>query len=211
MADRRTSRHHATRQEILDAAWILARQRGLTGWSLRDLGDSVGMKAPSLYVYFRAKDEIYDAMFEAGYRELLASATAIAALEIDPVARLRAHAHNFFDFAVGDPARMQLMFQRVIPGFTPSETSYTVSLDALRVGAMGLAEAGADDPAALDVWTALLIGLANQQVSNDPGGDRWKRLVDRAVDAFIAHEIAPPGVVGPTLARSTPTTRRPSQ
>ena len=184
------NRHHATRQEIIDAAWVLARDRGLTGWSLRDLGDSVGMKAPSLYVYFRAKDEIYDAMFEAGYRELLASATAIAALEIDPVQKLRAHAHNFFDFAVGDPARMQLMFQRVIPGFTPSANAYAVSQDVFRVGAAGLADAGADDPAALDVWTALLMGLASQQVSNDPGGDRWKRLVDRAVDAFIAHEIA---------------------
>lgn len=189
MTDRRTYRHEATRKEILDAAWALARNQGLTGWSLRDLGDSVGMKAPSLYVYFRAKDEIYDAMFEAGYRELLASAAVIEALEVDPVQKLRAHAHNFFDFTVSDPARMQLMFQRVIPGFTPSASAYAVSEDVYRVGASGLAEAGADDPAALDVWTALLTGLASQQVSNDPGGDRWKRLVDRAVDAFIAHEI----------------------
>ena len=88
--------------------------------------------------------------------------------------KLRAHAHNFFDFAVGDPARMQLMFQRVIPGFTPSATAYAVSQDVFRVGALGLADAGADDPAAVDVWTALLMGLASQQVGNDPGGDRME-------------------------------------
>ena len=192
MIDRRANRHRATREQILDSAWALARERGLTGWSLRDLGDSVGMKAPSLYAYFSSKGEIYDAMFEVGYRDLLVSATAISTLEVAPVQKLRMHAHNFFDFAVADSARMQLMFQRVIPGFTPSAAAYAVSEDAFRVGASVVAEAGADDPATLDVWTAMLIGLANQQVSNDPGGERWKRLVDRVVDAFIAHEIVRP-------------------
>lgn len=192
MTDRRADRRSATRQEILDSAWALAREHGLTGWSLRDLGNSVGMKAPSLYAYFGSKHEIYDAMYEAGYRDLLASAAAINALALDPVDRLRAYAHGFFDFAVADPARMQLMFQRVIPGFTPSAAAYAVSEEVLRVGATAVAEAGSDDPASLDVWTAMLIGLANQQVSNDPGGERWKRLVDRSVDAFVAHEITRP-------------------
>jgi len=29
---------------------------------------------------------------------------------------------------------------------------------------------------------AVFTGLASQQISNDPGGNRWKRLVDPAVD-----------------------------
>jgi hypothetical protein len=51
-------------------------------------------------------------------------------------------------------------------------------------------EIGITDPAAMDVWTALMSGLANQQLSNDPGGIRWVRLVDRVVDMFLA-EMAP--------------------
>lgn len=38
---------------------------------------------------------------------------------------------------------------------------------------------------AVDLWTALMSGLVNQQVSNDPGGQRWKRLVDGTVDMFL--------------------------
>ena len=61
--DRRARRHDETRQEILDAAWRLARERGLTGWSLRELANAVDMQAPSPYGYFDGKDAIYDAMF----------------------------------------------------------------------------------------------------------------------------------------------------
>jgi hypothetical protein len=38
----------------------------------------------------------------------------------------------------------------------------------------------------MDLWTALVSGLTNQQLANDPGGTRWARLVDRSVDMFIA-------------------------
>jgi hypothetical protein len=49
-----------------------------------------------------------------------------------------------------------------------------------------LAAVGVRDQAALDLWTAVLTGLTDQQISNDPGGTRWTRLVDRAVDMLIA-------------------------
>jgi len=30
-------------------------------------------------------------------------------------------------------------------------------------------------------------GLIDQQISNDPGGDRWYRLLDDALDMFFAY------------------------
>src|SRR5664279_6283442 len=69
--DRRAERHQATRHRILHAAWALARDRGLAGWSLRDVAVEVGMRAPSLYVYFESKNALFDAMFADGYRALL--------------------------------------------------------------------------------------------------------------------------------------------
>jgi len=68
IVDRRTKRREATRQEIVEAAWGLARENGLAGVSLRDLGKRVGMQAPSLYSYFPSKAAIYDAMFGEGTR-----------------------------------------------------------------------------------------------------------------------------------------------
>src|ERR1700680_5086923 len=70
--DRRAERREATRAEILDAAWELAREQGLAGLSLREVAAKVGMRPPSLYWYFDAKHAIYDAMFAQGYRQLLA-------------------------------------------------------------------------------------------------------------------------------------------
>jgi AcrR family transcriptional regulator len=46
--DRRRARHAATKQDIVAAAWRLAHERGLGGWSLRDVAEAVGMRAPSL-------------------------------------------------------------------------------------------------------------------------------------------------------------------
>jgi AcrR family transcriptional regulator len=188
---RRAQRHQAVRREILDAAWELARSRGLTGWSLRDLATAVGMQPPSLYVYFDRKDAIYDALFADGMSQMLDGMNEWLAQDLTPIDRLRDAAHRFFDFAVTDPARMQLLFQRIIPGFEPSEASYAAATDVMATFTAVLRDAGITDPRAADLWTALLTGLANQQVSNDPGGKRWSGLVDEAVDMFLAHWYAP--------------------
>ena len=181
--DQRSERHQATRSEILATAWSLTNEKGLTGWSLRELAAAVGMRAPSLYVYFPAKDHIYDAMFGESYRQLLELSRATT-LPDEPRERLRAIAVMFFDFVMENPARLQLMFWRVIPGFEPSPDAYAPSLQVISVGQKAFAEIGITDPAALDMWTALLSGLITQQASNDPGGDRWLRLLDDAVDMF---------------------------
>lgn len=182
----KAERHAVIKREIVDAAWRLARERGLGGWSLRDVAEAVGMRAPSLYVYVESKNAVYDAMFAEGYAELL---SRIPAAEGEPPAqRLRRGAHLFFDFCVEDPARHQLLFLRTLPGFEPSPSSYALAQQALD----GLAEvvtAVGGSAEALDVWTALLTGLATQQVSNDPGGDRWARLVDSSIDLFLASPL----------------------
>jgi AcrR family transcriptional regulator len=186
-------RHAATRAEIVGVAWRLARERGLGGWVLRDVAAAVGMRTPSLYVYFDSKNALYDAMFADGNAELLRRVDAVAAdveerrPEVGDVLRLAARLH--FDFCVEDPARYQLLFLRTIPGFEPSEASYALAREVLDRLAAVLAAAGASSRETVDLWTALVSGLVTQQVSNDPGGDRWRRLVDRAVDMFVATQL----------------------
>jgi hypothetical protein len=43
------------------------------------------------------------------------------------------------------------------------------------------------DQEAVDLWTAIGTGLTDQQISNDPGGDRWIKLSDEAQDMFFNH------------------------
>ena len=40
------------------------------------------------------------------------------------------------------------------------------------------------DAADVDLYTAVIAGLVNQQWANDPGGSRWGRLLDRAIDMY---------------------------
>ena len=183
--DRRAERHEATRTEILDAAWALARSEGLAGISLRDLARAIGMQPPSLYSYFESKNAIYDAMFRQGYEklesrdELFTTASGAAAMK----ARVR----GFLEFCTEDPARYQLMFQRTLPDFTPSEESFAISVRSLDRLNASLAADGVTSAANRDLFTALLSGLSDQQIANDPGGERWLCLVDDAVDMYLAH------------------------
>lgn len=186
MRDRRAERNAATRAEILDAAWSLVRVQGLALLSLRELGASVGMRAQSLYVYFPSKHAIYDAMFAASNAELLKRVRRLPATT-DPVDHLRARARLFLRFCVEDPVRYQLLFQRTIPGFEPSAESYAPAVEALEESRAAVRACGITDPRAFDAWTAINSGLAAQQNSNEPGGDRWLRLVDDVIDMYLAH------------------------
>jgi AcrR family transcriptional regulator len=184
--DRRAERREATRAEILEAAWELVREHGVAGLSLRDLGQKVGMRAQSLYSYFDSKDAIYDALFAEGFRQYLEVRRAVP-LTGDPRADFRAVCRGYLDFCLEDPARYQLLFQRTIPGFEPSPESYAPSVEGLELTRQLLVDAGGTDPRDLDLYTGLITGLVDQQISNDPGGDRWYRLLDDALDMFFAH------------------------
>jgi AcrR family transcriptional regulator len=198
--DRRAERREATRAEILDTAWDLVREQGLGGLNLRDLAPRVGMRAPSLYEYFASKHAIYDAMFAQGYRQFAAVIAEAAALSGEE--GLRVMARRAMAFMVEEPARYQLLFHRTIPGFTPTPESYALSVDVLERTRAWFAGNGFAAPAALDLFTSLLGGLAGQQIANDPGGDHWVRLVDTAVDMFLTHIEAAGGTARPPRERT---------
>jgi AcrR family transcriptional regulator len=191
--DRQTERREATRAEILDAAWAIAQDKGLTEVTLRDVALAIGMQAPSLYSYFPSKLAIYDAMYGQAwtqYSEVFAAAEL--ALPRSARAAIKKVAHLFFDFAMANPARHQLMNERVIPGFVPSAESYAPAVDVLERTRRHLQRFGVDDPGDVDLLVALIGGLINAQQANDPGGERWARLLDKGVDMF-ADSLGLPG------------------
>jgi AcrR family transcriptional regulator len=182
--DRRQERHQATRQEILDAAWDMVRADGLAALSLRALARAVGMEAQSLYTYFPSKNAIYDAMFAQGNTEFLEQKRALK-VDDDPVRALTRGSHHFVEFCSSDPVRYQLLFQRTIPGFEPSEESYAIASEVLTIARDRLNDVGVTDSAAMDIYTALIAGLVDQQIANEPGGDRWTRHVDRVIEMYL--------------------------
>ncbi|WP_248583494.1 TetR/AcrR family transcriptional regulator [Nocardioides sp. InS609-2] len=183
--DRVSERRQATRREILDAAWDMAREHGLSQITLRDVAARVGMQAPSLYSHFASKNAIYDAMFEQAWTDCYETMLAIQDRRAKtPRAKLRLYAHTFFRFAVADLARHQLMNQRTIPGFEPSAAGYAPAVAVIERLRERLRAIGITRDEDVDLYTALVGGLLDAQFANDPGGNRWARLVDRAVDMF---------------------------
>ena len=195
--DRRAERREATRREIVDAAWEIARQEGLSAVTLREVAGRVGMRSPSLYSHFDSKNAIYDAMFAQAWGELC---DVFDAMPPPAAGRggMLAVAETFFDFAVADLARYQLMNQRTIPGFRPGDEAYAASIAAYERMREALRRCGVRAQADLDVWTAIVGGFVDQQLANDPGGIRWRRQLPRLVDMYC-DEV---GVPGPPLGRS---------
>lgn len=182
--DRRGRRREAKRAAILAEAWALAHRDGLAALSLRDLADRVDLRQPSLYAYFDSKLGLYDLMFADGNRQLLELVGSLS-LDDDPRRALVEFVEALVRFSTKDVVRHQMLFQRTIPGFEPSSASYALALEFYEIAGQRLAAVGVSDPQDVDVFSALVSGLAHQQVANDPGGDRWVRVADRVVDMFL--------------------------
>ena len=182
----REARRRNARADLLSTAWEIVREDGLGGLSLRDLARRAGITTPTVYAYFESKNAIFDAMFgEAA--QAFAERMSEPPADHDPQVNLVAEARRFLDFCTSDVARYQLMFQHQIPGFNPSPESYAPAVRTLEMVRERLARNGVHDPAHCDIWTALTTGLVDQQIANDPGGDRWSRLIDEVVAMFLAH------------------------
>ena len=187
----REARRRDARAELLSTAWQIVREDGLGGLSLRDLARRAGITPPTVYAYFESKNAIFDAMFgEAA--QAFAERMSEPPADHDPQVNLVAEARRFLDFCTSDVARYQLLFQHQIPGFNPSPESYAPAVRALELTREHLADNGAPAPAHCDIWTALTTGLVDQHIANDPGGDRWIRLIDEVVAMFLAHCASEP-------------------
>lgn len=170
--------------EIVGCAWDLAHTVGIAGFSLRALAREVGIQQPSLYAHFESKHALYDTMFADGNRQLLARLDALT-LPDDPRAALKVFMRAFVVFALEDTARCYLIFQRPIHGFEPSDLAYGHAEQVMDRAVGVLRAAGVEDQDDIDCFVAMVAGLIHTQLSNDPGGDRWSRHLERLTDLYL--------------------------
>jgi len=87
-ADRRErAKEHARRDILLAAAGVFAR-RGYAAATLQELADAAGFAAPSLYRYFKSKEEIFRSLVELVVHEMDATFEAPADPALPLAARL---------------------------------------------------------------------------------------------------------------------------
>jgi AcrR family transcriptional regulator len=191
--DRQAERREATRREIVDAAWDIARSDGLAAVTLREVAARIGMRSPSLYTHFESKNAIYDAMFGQAWSEYLQVCEGIEPSIPKQIRKaLLVMVSTFVEFALADQARFQLMNQRMVMDFEPTPQSYAPSLQVMALFRKRLAAIGVHANADADLCVAIVGGLIDAQLANDPGGQRWIRQLPRAMDMF-ADEVGLPG------------------
>src|ERR1035437_3046683 len=117
-ADWREARRRSAHDAIMDAAWSMVSEEGLSGLSLRDLARRAGITAPTVYAYFDSKNAIYDAMFGRAATEF-AERMAEPIDSDNPREVLAESARRFSQFCTNCPTHYQLLLQSTIPGFEP--------------------------------------------------------------------------------------------
>lgn len=185
MTDRRAERRAGKRATIIAEAWAIARRDGLGGLSLHGLAAAVGLRQPSLYVYFDSKLALYDALFADGYRQML-EFMAERNYVGEPRDTLVRFVRDQVEWAGADFVRFQMLFQRSIPGFEPSPESWALALEFYEAASAVLSAADLTEQPDVDLFSALISGMCSQQAANDPGGQRWAKHAELAVDLFLA-------------------------
>ncbi len=165
-------------------AWKLAAVDGIGGFSLHGVARELGIRQPSLYEYFDSKLALFDAMFADGNRKLLARLDALV-LPGEPRRDVTVFMRSFVEFAIEDPARTELLLMRPIPGFEPSPDAYAPAVEVLDRSMALLRATGMRKQADVDCFTAMVGGLIAAQLSNDPGGNRWVRHLDRLIVLYL--------------------------
>src|SRR5947209_3305946 len=201
--DRRQRRRQETIEEVLDIAVEIMVEQGVAGLSLGEVARRMGIRPPSLYVYFSSKEAIYDAVFLRGARAILEHMQAHrASLQLEG----RSFAEILLDagramtrWSVESPAYTQMLFWRPVPGFVPSEEAYAPAVALVELSAEffrtmqqhGLIRADVDLDDAVRDWTVLTAGVVSQQMSNAPDNSfdegPFTTRLPTLVDMFCAH------------------------
>jgi AcrR family transcriptional regulator len=184
MQSKIAQRREARVEAIVESAWKLAREHGIAALSLHALAREVGIRQPSLYEYFDSKNDLYDSMFADGNQKLIERLDALE-LSRRPRKALKQLLTAFAAFGLEDAARYELLFQRHVPGFTPSPASFALAEEVLGRVVTLVRAAEVTGQGDIDCIIAVTAGLMDAQLSNDPGGSRWVRHLDRLVDLLV--------------------------
>jgi AcrR family transcriptional regulator len=196
--ERRQRNREEMMNAILDAARQVMREEGVAALNLQEVARRVGVRAPSLYEYFPGKMAIYDALFRMGARIYAERMHRLNESTDSFWARSQAGLENYMSFAQEYPELYQLVFERPVPGFVPSEESMNESRELLgradQILEQGLEHGslvlGISPVQARDLFIAMMHGMTALHMANEPdipvGSGRFGSLIPAALALFRA-------------------------
>lgn len=197
-----------TRDRLLQAAAHQFARKGFDGASLRGIGDSVGIRAASIFHHFPGgKVELYETIFQ----EILTSVSTLVAQKVQdvgdsPAANIKSIAMTFWDFFGEHPDFAGLMLRE---SFDPEGANIeSVDLQAEEVLALARVyirskqDAGLlppFDPDALALFTALSTvtfhgapGIANNIVPHAAQSSWARTAFEQLLDQFLSGAVSIP-------------------
>lgn len=175
----RTAYHHGDLKNALQAAAsALIAERGVEGFSLREISQAAGVSHAAAYRHYADKQALLADLAEAGFRELVAiNRRTIAATRGGPVAQLQACGRAYVRFGVRQPQLLQLMFGSAISDWQ-AHPSLAEASEALAASLADVVKAGQDsgelrtgklEDLTLTAWSlvhGLVLLLAGKRIPN---------------------------------------------
>src|SRR5260221_681578 len=121
--ERRQRNREEMKNAILEAARQVMREEGVAALNLQEVARRVGVRAPSLYECFPGKMALYDALFRMGVRLYAERMNHFTESTDSFWERAQDGLENYMAFAQQYPELYQLVQERPVPGFVPSEES----------------------------------------------------------------------------------------
>jgi AcrR family transcriptional regulator len=114
VAERKEREKEVLREQILTAAKTLFLEKGVEKTSIRNIADLIEYSPGSIYHYFKDKDEIFYALHQGGFQQLMAKMLVINDLP-NPMDRLKAMGSIYVHFGLENPDMYDLMFIKEAP------------------------------------------------------------------------------------------------
>jgi AcrR family transcriptional regulator len=208
---KRSSYHHGNlRPALLDAGLALLAERGVDGFTLREVARRAGVSHAAPYHHFPDKGALVRAIVAESF-DLLGSALADAARTAgdDPFDRIRAMGLAYVEFALDHPQRYRLMFRSELSRSGDSElpteadvaggTAFATLMSAVQDAAdRGQLREGTDaGGVAIAAWSSVH-GLASLILEGALGirpeqRERARQLASHVVELALAGLRRPPG------------------
>ena len=149
--------HGSLREALIDASESLLAERGLEGFSLREVARRSGVSPAAPAHHFGDAAGLLTAVATLAFDGLTAALEAGNARgKDDPVARMREQGVGYVDFALRYPGRFRLMFSGQINKDEALERSAASAFGALEAGVRALLDVSQEKQMTPAQWNALL-------------------------------------------------------
>lgn len=107
--ERRVRQKAETRQRILDAARLIARDKDWNAVTIRSIADAIEYTAPIVYEHFENKEDVLHSIVRQGHEEIKAAFDSVLAQPMDAEEKLVQLSMVQWNFATSQPEVFRLM------------------------------------------------------------------------------------------------------